>query len=627
VIAILLMLLFATLHGEELQAQTSCPQAIGSDVDRDGIDDFCDDSYAPPITAPAPNPGYGAKRILVVHLKFPELSTPPVEIEKTRDRLTGSHPFSVSQFFSEVSFGATQPSWDIRPWADLPHSRAYYEAADSTGNRLVLDALDYAGANYDLRDIDIVALLLSPIDSVRPGIFAYVPPGVPVGTSGFTRPVAVLTLNPSFNGSSSIVHEIGHAYGFLHSAQIVCKTWPFGIPPTLTDPFYSDTPCGIFSGAPDAIFTYAGYDFMGAQSGHPNSFQKWQAGWLKPAQIIEAPSSGSFTIDAYETASDGAKTIRIPYGTNTDGKPIWYWIEYRAKPAVDLEKRTLRSYPADRVLVWVNLPDVVVNATSFDFGTSDAPTPPLQPDGMFLPPGGKFTDPYRGFRISRGEDVSSGGVRRASVRVDTSALKFNPSLGVKLGPHDTRDVRVSNTGDTAIVFGRVRLGGRNPAAFDVTFDSCSNVTLQHGAECRISLARSAANNSGVTYAQLELTTSDPLWPTPTIGLIGQPVDITSIMPEAPVIETPKPSENGVLVFFSPRSAGTGSVVDYTASCTGGFSHRGAASPIAVKGLPVGIATKCVVKMTTTIGDSEWSAVSSPVTPLPSPRRRTTRSSS
>src|SRR6185503_13062617 len=150
----------------------------------------------------------------------------------------------------------------------------------------------------------------------------------------------------------------GHTYGFLHTSSLLCRTWPYTIPPTLTDPYYSDNPCGIFSGQRDAtVVTYAASDFMGNLHGHPNAFLKWQAGWLKPGQILDAPTSGSFVIDSYEIASDGAKAIRIPYGPDAEGDPVSYWIEYRTKPIVDLERHNVRSL-TDRVVIWINLPNV-----------------------------------------------------------------------------------------------------------------------------------------------------------------------------------------------------------------------------------------------------------------------------
>jgi hypothetical protein len=618
VLAIPLLLLLGASGADALHVQAVCPEAIGSDVDRDGIDDFCDDAFVSPLTPPAPAPGYGARKILVAHLKFPEFSPPPFDIEETRRRLVGPQPFSVTQFFSEISFGAAEQTYDIRPWADLPHDRAFYQAGDQYGNQLVNDALAYVGAHYDLNGVDIIVLMVPQLDFGYPGVYAYIPPGVSIGDSGYRLPVAVLTQNSAFNGSSSASHEIGHAYGFLHSSVVVCKSWPFGIPPALTDLFFSDESCEIFPNQREAILAYAGYDFMGSLAGHPNAFLKWQAGWLKPSQIIEAPTSGSFVLDSYEVASPGAKTVRIPYGIDADGKAVAFWIEYRAKPAVDLENRNLKSYPTDRVLIWVNLPGAYATSTSFNFSTT-IPTP-LQPDGMQLPVGGKFTDPYRGLRITRGANSIVDGVKRSTITVETSSLKFAPSVGMKLDRQDARDVRVTNAGTAPVTFGPVKLMGRNPSAFHIAVDTCSGMTLQKDAQCVVLVDRTA-EDIFLPQARIQFATNDPLWPSPAIGLIGLS---STVLPAAPEIGTPTPADGSVNVFFNPRFLGNGSLVHYTAVCTGGTSSTGTSSPIVVRGLTNGIATRCVVKTTSSIGDSEWSLPSTSVTPIQGPRRRVVR---
>ena len=608
--------------GPATPTPTPMCQPIGSDVDRDGIDDFCDTSYNPTISAPTPNPGYGSKRILVAHLKFPELSSPPFDIENTRNRLIGVHPFSLTQFFSEISFGASQQTYDIRPWANLPNSRAFYQAADPSGESMASDAVNYVGTNYDLTGVDIIVLILTPIDLGYPGCSAYLPPGIPIGNSGRTLPVVRLSGNNfACLDSGTTSHEIGHAYGFLHTSRLACKTWPFAIPATFTDPYHSATDCGMFSGMPDAaLFPYANYDFMGIFKGHPNAYQKWQAGWLTPAQIIEAPKGGLFILDSYEVASDGPKAVRVPYGADAEGKSVSWWIEYRTKPEVDLELQNVNS-TTDRVFVWVNLPNVrdgnrLSDSSSFNFDTLSVGTP-LQPYGMRLPVGGAFTDPYRGLRITRGADSTVGGIKRSSISVEVSDLKFEPSLGVKLGPTDTRDLVVTNSGARLVTLGQVTLKGRSASAFHIGMDTCSGTVLSNGAECRVSVNHQReAGDTDTKYAHVEWTTDDPLWPSPTVGVIGNPINNPVILPASPTIGTATGGNNSAIVSFTPRSIGSGSLVNYTATCTAGVPNTGASSPITVSGLTNGTASNCVVKATSTVGDSGWSAASNSVTPTP-----------
>jgi hypothetical protein len=620
-----LFLAIALLSFASLSAQPACVGAIGSDVDRDGVDDYCDASYLPPFAAPNPNPGYGARRILVAHFKFPDYAA-TYSVEDTRLRLTGAQPFSVSQFYAEISYGAATQTYDIRPWVDLPHERAYYQTNDPNGLRLVSDALAYVGSHYDLQNVDVVVLNVMPLDFDFPGKYAFLPPGIPIGDSGYIKPVAVLTGFDTYSISAS--HEIGHTYGFLHTSEILCRTWTLGIPFTWTDPFYNDRPCEIFPNRPDAIlYGYAGYDMMGNLTGHPNAFLKTQAGWLKPQQLVQAPAGGSFEIDSYEVASPGVKAIQVPYGADTDGKPVSLWIEYRAKPLMDLESHAIRTaWPNDRVLIWVNLPSVLSapSSTSFNFNTTG--TPSQQPEGMRLPADTTFSDPYRGYRVTRGADTNFGGVRRAPVTVEMSRLTFDPNIGLKLGPQDVRFVRVTNGNDSVVTFGAVQVQGRSPSTFRIVADTCSGATLQPGAECRVSVTQDRSDGSfGLAYAHLAFSTNDPLWPSPMIGLVGNTGLTYSFPPEAPAIGTPVAGEGAVTVFFTPRSIGGGTLLQYTALCNSGQPVSGTSSPIVVHGLTAGVPTQCVVKATSTVGDSAWSAASKSVTPHYGPRRRSTRS--
>lgn len=623
---LLLALALALVIPPAVEAQTACAGAIGSDVDRDGIDDFCDASYDPPFLAAPARPGYGARRILVAHFKFPDYAA-PYDVELTRTRLAGANPFSVAQFFAEVSYGASTQSYDIRPWVDLPHDRAYYQSVDSQGFRLVNDALAYVGTHYDLQNVDAIVLNVMPLDFGYPGPYAYTPPGIPILGSQYTLPVAVLAMSADYAPNAS--HEIGHTYGFLHTSDILCRTWTMAVPFTWTDPYYNDRPCEMFEGQPDAVlYGYSGYDTMGNLAGHPNAFLKAQAGWLKEPQLVQAPAGISLDLDSYEAASTGAKAIQVPYGADPWGQPVSLWIEYRAKPLVNLETHNLRTeWPNDRVLIWVNLPNVPSASASSSFNFNTAGTPNAQqPDGMRLPSGGRFSDPYRGYRVTRGADSNFGGVRRTSVTVEMSGLKFDPSIGIQLGPDGTRLLRVTNGNDSAVVFGPVQLKGRSPAAFRIAGDSCSNATLQKGAECTLVVAQQrTAGDVGTLYAHLAFSTNDPLWPSPTIGLIGSPFEQINSLPEAPIIAAPVAGEGKVTLFFTPRSIGSSSLVQYTAVCTGGLTSAGTSSPIVVRGLAPGVPAKCVVKTTSTVGDSAWSPASAAVTPLAGSRRRAVRS--
>ena len=384
------------------------------------------------------------------------------------------------------------------------------------------DALSYIAAHFPLTGADMILLIVTPLEFGYPGWYAYLPPGIAIGGSGFTMPVALLSGNGfgdfrSWGFAGGVAHELGHTMGFLHTAALQCQSWMFDIPAALTDPRYSATDC--WPGSRDALLIANDrYDFMGGYYGHPNSFQKWQAGWLGPTQVIDAPTGGSFVLEEYEPATAGQKAVRVQMGNDAEGAPVWYWLEYRAKPIVNLDTGAVTT--TDRVFVWLNLPNLPDSNSSsvFEFAGISLSGPQRN---THLASGETFTDPHRGLRVRRGSDSTSQGVKRTTVSVQRSGLKFDPPIGLKIGPYQTRSIRLTNTGTTVVSISSVALKGRHPAAFQKVSDTCSGIALAPLATCRVSVAYAVVGRDGDTeYAHLQWSTDDSLAPAPTVGLLG-----------------------------------------------------------------------------------------------------------
>jgi M6 family metalloprotease-like protein len=135
--------------------------------------------------------------------------------------------------------------------------------------------------------------------------------------------------NPSqtwINGTNSnsgldlhvLDHELGHAFGLWHSHLLDCGTnATIGINCSVVE--YGDI-----------------LDTMGppqAASPHYNAFQKERLGWLNsgvsPA-ITTVQSSGTYTIDSYESTGTGPKALKILKSADpTTGAKTWYYVEAR----------------------------------------------------------------------------------------------------------------------------------------------------------------------------------------------------------------------------------------------------------------------------------------------------------
>lgn len=114
--------------------------------------------------------------------------------------------------------------------------------------------------------------------------------------------------------ASTTGHELGHNLGLYHSHLWQCSNGPNQ--GTCTSVEYGDQA-----------------DIMGFNPSIPlvahfNAFQKDRLGWLNyqsspPIQTIT--NSGTYNIDAYETANSSVKALKIPKSTTGD----YYYVEYR----------------------------------------------------------------------------------------------------------------------------------------------------------------------------------------------------------------------------------------------------------------------------------------------------------
>jgi len=118
----------------------------------------------------------------------------------------------------------------------------------------------------------------------------------------------------------TVGHELGHNYGLHHAHAYDCDVAPLG--GTCTSLPYGDAA-----------------DMMGNnKAGHFNPFEKEMLGWLNDGvspPIHVATTSGRYAIEPYSSSSVGAKAIKIPRGTDVNGHPSWYYLEYRQPIGAD----------------------------------------------------------------------------------------------------------------------------------------------------------------------------------------------------------------------------------------------------------------------------------------------------
>lgn len=474
-------------------------------------------------------PALGPKRILAAHLKFSDTVGTPFPTSATTTRAT-----TITAFFSEISNGLSTQQWDVKPWATLPNTRASYEA-DASGEALRQAAAQFVAATYDLSQVDLIVIFLAPLSQGTPSCFTSTQT---LDARTVTRAFPVVQISrPDITGedgclhASLISHEVGHGYGFLHSSQFACTTWPKGLAPSLVDPTFHTAECGFFPGRMEAtFFPYGSYDFMGGYRGHPAAYWKRLAGWISPGQVVERTADGTELLEPLETSSSGAKAVRVPLGADQAGSPVAYWLEYRSRRPVDLENAaTLLVGEPDRVRVWMNLANVppenvqagrsyIEQSKLFAFwGGSDGL------DKSPLAVGESWNDPHRGVRFTRGANVGSGATAQASITVTVSRLSLDPPLVVTVRGGLTQSVVVTNRGTAAVTQTAPTLGGRHATAFQVTQDGCSGQALQPNASCSLTVSHTrSAGDAARKFATLQWTSTDAVRTTPSVGLVGLP---------------------------------------------------------------------------------------------------------
>lgn len=124
-------------------------------------------------------------------------------------------------------------------------------------------------------------------------------------------------INGAVSKSSTITHELGHNFGVRHASTINCTNSSGTRVPISTSCTMSEY------GDP--------FDVMGSSSGmkHHNNFHKGKLGYLRDINRQDVSASGNYTVYQVEKAVAGVTALRVPYGKDTDGTSLFYYVEYR----------------------------------------------------------------------------------------------------------------------------------------------------------------------------------------------------------------------------------------------------------------------------------------------------------
>jgi len=240
----------------------------------------------------------GTRRLLAIRVQFPDMPN------------TNSYSATVSAFAIAADRTAQKSYHKLALIPEvtsglytLPHNKAYY-ASLATANRLAAlktDAITLAQTNgYDV----------SPTDyRFYDRVSVMLPPHYGLNTLNYhTEYLSVLT-------PTTLLHEIGHGWGFAHAGLWVVNDGN-PVSPSGHSAEYSDQ-FDIMAQSYSTLYDKLDY----------NMFFKYWAGWLDDAQIATSNQVGTYTytINRFDNENAvGVVAVKVSAGSDFD-----YWVGYR----------------------------------------------------------------------------------------------------------------------------------------------------------------------------------------------------------------------------------------------------------------------------------------------------------
>ena len=240
---------------------------------------------------------FGPQNVLLILVNFQDKATQPYTTGDAQNVMSAT-----SAYYAEASYGQTSLNGTVAGWYTIPTS--YTTCNTSSIATYAKQAAQSAGFN---------------LSNYKRFVYAF--PDAACNWAGW----GTIGGSPSeawINGKldrGTLAHELGHNFGLYHSRYLNCNPNIIGT---------------IGNGC-----SYADYgdsvDVMGisAKGGHFNAYQKSRLGWLNydiSPPTLTVSTSGTYTIDAFETTNGNPKALKILKSTDaTTGAKTWYWIEVR----------------------------------------------------------------------------------------------------------------------------------------------------------------------------------------------------------------------------------------------------------------------------------------------------------
>ena len=233
------------------------------------------------------------------------------------EKLMGSSEPGLAHYWKEVSYGNIP---DLRGsivvgWYNLPRPRSYYVydwngdgEEDFDSGRLARDCTDAAEADVFFPDFDGINLFFN--GSLSVGGFGG---GTLLKRDGEARVYDFTALSEGSHDQQTVAHEMGHAFGLLHSSGPYDGTY--------------DSGWDVVSGG--GSYAHAQSDEFGEVGVHTIAYHKDYLGWIPADRKYVAAPNTTRTITLERLAKPGAEgylMAQIPIGDSTSD---FYTVEAR----------------------------------------------------------------------------------------------------------------------------------------------------------------------------------------------------------------------------------------------------------------------------------------------------------
>lgn len=304
-------------------------------IERDGVLEPFDHSViASPLAAAGRNVNLGEQRTVVLLVNSFENPVEPVtELEIWNRVFSANNPYSVTNYFTEVSYEKTWLAGHVFGWYTLALDEDtlcndWYATRDAA----------VAAADPDVYYPDYTRLMiLFPAagcgwGGVGNSALVWIPTDdgdVQMSWSLYNS-VEQFGGTPSYGGSA--YHELGHNFGCGHANDWECGT-------------------AIIGGHCESINYGNHFDAMGmaGAKGHFDAIHKETAGWFDPSHVLETSAPGRYLIEPIETHTPGLKLLRIPTVTYK------YHVEYRRPIGFDAHLLDFYATDHDGAVVSMDL--------------------------------------------------------------------------------------------------------------------------------------------------------------------------------------------------------------------------------------------------------------------------------